>query len=485
MNPFDLELSETSEEEDSPLTAVHGNFGLAQARGSLPSSSLDSRFDNFRRAEQNISRGDKGKVDTKDDKVKSIGNDGTPPRKASEVPSNLFPSISGREQSPRNSPIRTTFPGRIESNSSPASGHKTPMDVDAFKRLLLTGAKDPVPASSMSLSVLGQHGSQGDNSSNTDTSSISKNSILDSQTDLSPETPDTSQDATPLDEEGESIFRHRIRKSEPPTPPRRRGSDLGRPQSLRGHNDQPTPASSEIASSRPTSIITDSNKSISAYLPTEATVPNQPGSPLSNSFNSSSRQRVAPPPPISRRNSQMRAKQQQFHGVASSIAEETFPEPILPPPPAISKAPAPPPPRRKGTERVAAVSLDHANQSIEGPSILEDRSSQIPTKAPPPPPSRSGSKAKTSRPIQIPSIARTVNVPPPPPPRHRASSGSSYASQRASTELTGLSNESQPPSSQPNSQEDQPRATEDTKDILADLSTLQKELDAYRTTFGS
>ena len=462
--------------------AVQGDVESIEIRGSLPSTVSENHFDGLDGIGKAVGPVDHGINDVEVDKEKSLRKKGTSKRKVTEIPLNLFPSTSGRKQSPRGSPLRADIQDFPESNASIASAHRTPMDVDAFKRLLMTGVKDSVPTTSMSTPMLNQYGSQGDSSSNTDTSSLSRNSILDSQTDPNRETPDSSQDITPLDEEGFSAFKPRPGKSEPPTPPRRRGSDLGRPQSSRARDEQSASISSKIASSRSLSVVTDLSKSPSAHTHTEVATSKQPDSPSSNTFSAASRQRVAPPPPLSRRNSQVRSKQQQFHGMTASIAEEILPpsESIDPSPPAINKAPAPPPPRRKGTERAVAISVDAG-----APSNYESKPYQNLPRAPLPPPSRSGSKAKASKPVQTLSIARSTTIPPPPPPRHRASSGSSLASQRASTEIITSSNESQPMGSQLNLKEEQSKNPEDAKDILADLSALQKELDAYRTTFRS
>ena len=477
VNPFDLELSESSDEDDSPLTAVKGDVESARTRDEL-------------RISQNEGPSSRDGLNSNHSSDESAWSKHTPTRQGAEMFSNLFPSTIGQEQSPKESPLRAAFPNQQTPDAGKPSGHRTPMDVDAFKRLLLTGAKDPAPAVSTQPPILGRRGSQGDNSSNTDTSSLSKNSILDSQTDLRLETPASSHDITPLNEDGHFSFPttgSRYGRTEPPTPPRRRGSDIGRNHYTGGSSEQSTFTQSKTGSPRPLSVVTDLNKSLPAHPPIEVTTSIQPESPLSSNFTAAARARVAPPPPLSRRNSQMRAKQQHFHGVSTSIAEEILPPPksIHPPPPAITKAPAPPPPRRKGTDRAAALPSDHEALTAEAPLESLTKMDHALPKAPPPPPSRSGSRAIASKPSQASSLSRSTTVPPPPPPRHRASSGSSYASKRASAEMSGPSNGSRRSSSQLVPEEAQPKTPEEQPDFLADLSALQKELDAYRTTFGS
>ena len=489
VNPFDLEPSESSDEEDSPLTAVKGDGKTAQAKDSVALTHSENLFAKSKGFDRDGGLNERSVLDVEHDSDDGVPNGPFSKTQAAGMTSTRVPPTSGRKHLSKESLSRPVFPNQASVDFSPVAGHRTPMDVDAFKRLLLTGARDPTPTASNQTSIIGQTGSHGDNSSSTDTSSLSRNSILDSQTDLRLETPASSHDITPLDDDRSFSFpaaRPGTGRGEPPTPPRRRGSDLRKHRHASDNSEQPTSIQPKLGSSRPLTVVTDLNQSLPTHPPLEITGSILPESPLSSTFATVSRQRVAPPPPLSRRNSQMRAKQQMFHGPTTSIAEEIlpFPEPTYSHPPTINKAPAPPPPRRKGTDRATTVLTDHGAMASEAPPESQTKLNQTPPKAPPPPPSRSGSRATAPKPPAS-SISRSGIVPPPPPPRHRASSGSSRASTRASMEIIGPSHERRQSASQQTSEEVQSGPAEEQKDILADLSALQKELDAYRITFGS
>ena len=419
-----------------------------------------------------------------------------------DIPPNPFARTSPFAQGPTSKLVKDDHIITDSSSRSTASKNKPHLDVDAFKRLLLTGDKDgPTSApGTPSSHVLPSQYMHGDSSSNTDASSLSRQSILDSQTDLRLETPRTSHEISPSEEERQFQLAARSPKSErfvPPVP-RSRGSNAGK------HNQPQSPILADAVLSTPTSkysissspiLATDLNKPLppppasdsseSRLQSSPVTLPSTdvpaPHSPVATI----QRIRAAPPPPVSRRHSQYRSKYGSGSQAAStSIAEEHLAD-IHPDVPASAtpKAPVPPPPppRRRGTDRHQSLS---DFPTVQSPATNIAQSTPISHGAkPPPPPSRTSSisslKSKTRAP---PSMSTSSSMVPPPPPRRRGSSGSSFGSRRVSSELQAMDMEGRNSNSTlPQSTNDlMPRGEANEKDIMADLSALQREVDALR-----
>lgn len=345
------------------------------------------------------------------------------------------------------------------SRNSSVLSVRTPLSHDAFTRLLVTGDVD---SSASTPSLLPFQGILGDSSSNTDTSSLSRQSIVDSQTGSHIETPRTSHDSSP-DEDLQRSLQRSIGKfsSIPDTSNSSRHYAGGETQAKTGKPyvrdpvvsrlyadysvDSPTQLTFQHVSLKsstdlnkplpppPTSTISDGGlKLLGISLPNN----------LDHSFGpyelpaSPPRNRVAPDPPLARRHSQLRSKQGSMtSGRSTPIAEENVSEThasASSPASSNFKAPAPPPPRRRGTDRQSQI-LEHPNIP-ELPSTPIIRSSPPIEKQPPPlPPARTSSISK--RPTRQNSATPvSASMAPPPPPRRRGSSASSYSLRRPSGE---------------------------------------------------
>ena len=427
-------------------------------------------------------------------------------RRTSTMPSNPFSRASRLvEQTPRTSAINEqSVRGPIVSTTSSTSVSRVPLDVDAFKRLLLTGDKDSTTNSASptpSTHGFPLHGIQhGDSSSNTDASSLSRQSILGSQTDLHLETPRTSHEISPSDEDHHYQFQSRSPKSDkflPPISRNRNGNVIKSTLPQTVAFAEPASYTNQYEFAPPTSPMTKSPRS-----PTDLNKPlppppasHSPDSPAdtSGAINqnliepsseppnvSAPRVRVAPPPPLSRRLSQLRSQNPpNSPGTSTSIAEESVAQ--LVPPSTTAKPPAPPPPRRRGTDRSQSSLETRPPSELEadvGKPSIKSQSSR-----PPPPPRRnpSSSSARLSRRIS-PNMANPSPLPPPPPPRRRGSSGSSFSSRRISGEINHADVEGHHHASTPIHSSISPDIVEDKdeKDFLADLTALQREVDALR-----
>lgn len=400
--------------------------------------------------------------------------------------------------------------GITRNPSTPSN--RPPLDVDAFTRLLLTGEKQSSAASTPSVNILPFQGILGDTSSNTDASSLSKHSILESQTESHLETPRTSHESSPsVDEIQKSIGKSAsLYDIGAPRPPRANNGRLGRSGSLNASDLSSSLPPAELPMQRPASPTrqsptlspnssTDLNKPLPPppvpASPDSAVVPSATLSSPSD-FSSgpyelpTSRPRAAPAPPLARRHSQLRSKYASSpSGRSAPIAEEQTMGAQLSTASSSStpgRPPAPPPPRRRGTDRNSVV--------LEAPKLPElapvsPMFSPKAEKRPPPlPPSRTASVSKRHvREGSIPSTSLSM-APPPPPPRRRGSSGSSYSLRRPSSEV-GRSEEEVPKDAAPKSKGQSTlqssadvisKAAAGNRDIMADLSKLQREVDELR-----
>jgi len=361
--------------------------------------------------------------------------------------------------------------------------NRPPLDVDAFTRLLLTGEKQSSAASTPSVNILPFQGILGDTSSNTDASSLSRHSILESQTESHLETPRSSHESSPsVDELQKSIAKSSSLY------------DIGAPRTPRANNERIGRSAYPTLSPKSS---TDLNKPLPPppvpSSPDSAVVPSATLSSPSD-FSSgpyelpASRPRVAPAPPLTRRHSQLRPKYTgTSSGRSAPIVEEQPVESTASSSPTFGKPPAPPPPRRRGTDRNSVV--------LEAPKLPEMApispmfSPKAERQPPPLPPSRNASVSKRHiREGPISSTSPLMAPPPAPPPRRRGSSGSSYSHRRPSSEV-GQPEEEVPKVAPPKSK-GQPasrssadvisKAAAGDRDIMADLSKLQREVDELR-----
>ncbi len=390
-------------------------------------------------------------------------------------------------------------------------------DVEDFKKLLLTGEKGgsganatvPPPVSFQSPSHFG------DSSSNTDASSISRQSIFEPVSGPLQESPRTSHDSVLSDDERQRlvgsmpIISERIK---PLTPKHRHGKlvKLNAPQN--------------VSFEDPTLSLSDS--AMSAMVPVDRSMPGISGnvdkplppipsrvdtqSPIQESSESkdndfqgsyieseeptsgnTAQKRNPPTPPLSRRHSQLRAKTFASSTARSRLIREEGPqESVLSSqsaPDAGSKPPPPPPPRRTGLNRgtsSSSISTGASFVSMSDQSNATDISTRSAKPRPTVPPDQSPSLSTVKRPNQTQSISGSPSAAPPPPPRRRGSSQSSYTPSRLSGHYTDRLRSDSGGSSISNIAVSPvgPSSAEH-KDVMADLSALQREVDELRGKF--
>jgi hypothetical protein len=309
-----------------------------------------------------------------------------------------------------------------------ASGSKGALDVDSFKRLLLTGyANIPGPAAhgGVSTTTGSQQATTHDGASNTDASSVSRQSIFDAIQ----ETPRTS---------------HEI--SEPEEPTIAPASPLSNVQPTAGRKPPPPP-NSRHGKLIKIELGADSRTYTTSSLPTVSTPPNatpnrkssshSPG-PASPPLNSDVNKPL-PRPPV--RASGEEDVDSPFDREAAGKVPESFenlatgPRPPTPPPgttrarsgsqtstrttSSLQRKPAAPPPRRQG----------HGRTESKPPSFLSDKAEEDPPRSS----LESNRSLADSVRVNI-SSDKHSNAPAPPPrrPAH-ARQGSSYASPIASS----------------------------------------------------
>ncbi|CAD6564745.1 MAG: hypothetical protein ASARMPRED_005668 [Alectoria sarmentosa] len=378
-------------------------------------------------------------------------------------------------------------------------------DVDDFKRLLLTGEKSvsganaavPPPVSFQSPAHVG------DSSSNTDASSISRQSIFEPVSGPLQESPRTSHDSIPSDDERQRLVGSMTITSEriKPFAPRHRHGKLVKPN-----------APQTVSFEDPT--LSFSDFTMSAMAPVDGSVPGSPGnvdkplpplppppsiqpstqSPtestdddLRGSYSESedapstttAQKRSPPSPPVPRRHNQLRAKT-----FAGSPERST---PSQSPPTANSKAPPPPPPRRAGLARGNSSSSMSTGTSFK-PMFDQSNATDVSTRSakprPPVPHNRSPSVSLAERPSQTQSIPGSHSMAPPPPlppPRRRGSSQSSYTPSRLSGYYTErLRSDSGASSTSHLAMTPLGSIGAENKDVMAGLSALQRDVDELR-----
>ena len=356
-----------------------------------------------------------------------------------------------------------TRQGLLQSNEGASEPSNTPggkgaMDVDSFKRLLLTGNAAP-PSSAPSATppnsktALGR--ALGDSSSSsTDTSSISRHSVFDASNDAHAESPRTSYEKSESEDEtqDEKSSLMSSEKKQPPPPRPKHGKLLSQkgPQTVSFSDFAPTTSSpypsQSLQESSPLRLNSDLNKPLPPPPPFSSSPELKPSVPWpeapretlpatskrpvlshrlsADSSASSSHKKQPPPDPLPRRHSQLRTNTQNrsrsnsSHNLPSqpeeSFGKETsFPLPSSPSP-AISKAPPPPPTRRGGA----------LNKATPSPASLANDPSPSPRQ------SRSGTSSSTQRPHRVSNASSTSGPPPPPPPPRKTSNRPSLEGQR-------------------------------------------------------
>ncbi|KIW15063.1 hypothetical protein PV08_07850 [Exophiala spinifera] len=334
---------------------------------------------------------------------------------------------------------------------------KAIMDVDAFKRMLLTGSATPGEKAASSQPVSTQ--SVSDNSSSADSASISQHSLFEINPTTREESPRTSEELDMREH-----IEHRTTpgpssssKRPPPPPKSRRGkaskdatSDSGSMNKFDNFINSLSLPPKHDASSEMSSMRSPSSEQLDF------------GETSSNSYVPEASKRAAPPPPLTRRKSQQQPSKPLLTRSSSSrqsVLSDSDP-PVSPQSTTTPRAPPPPPSRRSASFGERRPSLDLASTSEIG-----SQSSQQPT------PSQTPSYPKKSSQLPPPPL--------PPPRRGRGSSRSSVDTQRPSMLALGITD---PLKSQDDSTEKHSSLGE--RDILADLAALQREVDAARASAG-
>ncbi|KAL8946498.1 MAG: hypothetical protein Q9222_007114 [Ikaeria aurantiellina] len=404
--------------------------------------------------------------------------------------------------------------------TSVSAGIRPHYDVDEFKRLLLTGEKIQPDKNAPATPPLQGQGLQiGDSNSNTDASSVSRQSIFEPQTEIHHESPRTSMELPPSDDE-----RHALVQSSPPNTARRRPSvPVSRHGKLVKQN-MPLTVSFESLSSSPPGQNMGSEQSLPKSSPLSPTDTNQVNKPLPPPPRSESPTPIEPMPdlypdaesdlgvsrtphqhagpgatkrsppalPAARRHGQGRSRSSTNDSSRSTSLSEDFSQHTNPSSSnslsTIASNPPPlPPPRR------AATALTHENSNPSSSAGPTSETHEGPTlKArPPAPPSRTPSTTSIKRLSRVSTNSNSSGIapPPPPPPRRRGSSQGqvSFTPSRLSGEYR-IPNMERPRTGSGASSTQLPSALETPeegkKDLVADLAALQREVDELRGKFG-
>ncbi|KAL8862452.1 MAG: hypothetical protein Q9178_000949 [Gyalolechia marmorata] len=389
-------------------------------------------------------------------------------------------------------------------------------DVDDFKRLLLTGERLRTDKVMPTIPPAQVHSLQmGDSNSNTDASSISRQSIFEPHSEVRPESPRTSVDVSPSDEERHGLVQpslsSNVGRSRPTVPPSRHGK-LVKPNSAQTvsfeslNSSPPDVNSAALSSTKPLSPIsprntTDLSKPLPPHPKSESPIPMPVMSAtgaeeietnlhLPDHPDRVHAKRSPPVLPTPRRHGQGRERSSTNGSNRSIPLSEDLSQYAHPSPssPTIttSKPPPIPPPRRAGTA---------PGSENTGPTLNVDPSFSKETPAfktrPPAPPSRTPSTASIKRMSRISTTSSSSGAaapPPPPAPRRRGSSQSqiSFTPSRLSGEYRISTNE-RPRGDSGASLTQQPALSEmpaEGKDLVGDLAALQKEVDELRGKFG-
>jgi hypothetical protein len=398
-------------------------------------------------------------------------------------------------------PLASESGDQSETNSSKSS--RPALDVDAFKRLLLTG-KSGLPADQalpVATHIPLQTAVASDSSSSTaDTASVSQHSLFEPPAPVLTDTPRTSHEM-----EREEVI-HRQRSVVNPTEIQKQPSVLRPRQGVSLSDSSPSPMlsvsprSMQARQSDATASVedrfisspTDLNKPLPPP-PTEHPSPLATNSSTSPVLQAPASSRRPPTPPLTRRRSQARSQSMQERYNPSSKKP-----PAVKPAEAPSldhqsaamspKAPPPPPARRQkrasdiGEQSSEAVALGEGDFSMTStqPTLSPVSSmTSLPQPKPQPPPSRTPSAAKR---MSRASTGSPAVAPPLPPPRRVPGSRRSSCDAPAGLPRNSrISVESRGPST------DTQRNVSDqstSNDILADLAALQTEVDALRDSQG-
>lgn len=467
--------------------------------------------------------------DTSD--TSDVSDDDTTTVTNSYVPANPFQKTLATIEHTEGAPDTATSIG--------ASGGqklgKASLDVDAFKRLLMTGTTGSTTGTSAATGSVGSvnppfnppsthvpHHAVNDGTS-TDTSSVSKQSLFEPIQGNHPESPRTSHEVSDPDDERPGLSSSGASKPDrkkPPPPSSKHGKLIK--VELRDDNTSygmEPPAvlaarKSQQSLNSPSSLRSPSLTDLNKPLPAAPTKP-LPAAPVPRSSHESDRESIfdveaagkrpeppspsssvkrktPPAPPITRRHSQL-ISDSKLNATPTGRLSPNIEEPMSytesAPPSTHARPPPPPPSRRPASVRNLSFDPPFVSPPLSSPDV--DRSIKSP--APIPPPTRMASKRLSGRPPSVHSMEisnkRLSAAPPPPPPRQRASSRTSLEAPTLSPGPPRTSGEYFRRGSQASQASQLDRIenveTESTSavgasDILADLAALQREVDALR-----
>jgi len=355
------------------------------------------------------------------------------------------------------------------------------------------------------------HHALGDGGSSTDASSTSRQSIFEAIQETHPESPRTSHEISEPDDDRRGLtseFQFSTSSRKKPPPPSSRHGKLIKVE-LR---DEPT-TNTVQSPSTPGSIKSQnyfsSSPVLSNHSPTDLNKPLPPApnrashdsdqesvfdkeaagkTPEPPSPSSSIRKKTPPAPPLARRHSQLVSDSKLTRSRSNSgrlsprVEEDNISiagtESSGRPRSDSGRAPPPPPSRRPASTRGSSHHLP-----LSSPSAVS---------LPAPPPARKSSRHSTSgRPPSVKSLELSTSnkrmsvVPPPPPPLHRHGTKETQSpgtSRRASGEQSRRSIDSVRRDSGASSvlQVERVESNPGSHDILADLSALQRDIDALR-----
>jgi len=417
-----------------------------------------------------------------------------------ELPDTVTEALARVATLPRRAAALPPFAGGDQNEPPMGKASRPALDVDAFKRLLLTGVSELPANETLSASThISSHPAlnSGSSSSVADTASLSQHSVFEPLPPIPPEMPRTSHE---LDEEEaikeeEALIIETTMDKKPPVPRPRHGKPLSR---------------TSTAPLFPIShVVTQVTRIDSVHPPEDSRIPSPsdvnkplPLPPIDNSFPRASDPMVSdtlqshssiqrpPTPPVPRRRSQRRSQfgKEVFDGSYAHLPAVhiggTSPvdqEPTTGP----AKAPPPPPTRRQ--KRTSAIGLQSSEPTVqeEGDACITATQLQLSPASsmtslsqfkPQPSPSRNPSAATR---ISLNSTSSPPIGPPLPPPRRaRGSSRSSFDSQGTvpSHELPHRNEVRRPSTDSVREVSGQHIST----DILADLAALQLEVDMLR-----
>ncbi|KAL8827951.1 MAG: hypothetical protein Q9191_002878 [Dirinaria sp. TL-2023a] len=373
--------------------------------------------------------------------------------------------------------------------------------VDEFTNLLMTGKRQTLdgttattpPVTSITSPTLG------DSSSNTDSSSISRQSMFEPSSDARQETPRTSHELSLSDEERQNLVKASpIKRSKPTAPKSHHGKLVSGNASQAGLPREPSSPATSIRSKNavagpfspsPPRTPTDLNKPLPPP-PTREAIENVPlASQISPdtevNFSTPNQKKEPPVPPSARRQGQPRPKSIEGKADRSVLVPEV--DSSAPEKPSLvsselgGKAPPPPPPRRPGPIRGLSTSSSTSSMSMiptPSSSVFSDEIKLSASKNKPPvPPARNRAGSSAKRQSTLPAPMGFSGMPPAPPPRRRGSSQSSFSPSQLSAEYQ--------PSITERQRADSGASSIQSKDVMADLSALQREVDELRATFGT